>query len=127
MKIDFDASDHIVTVTKSGAASVSDIIGFIDKGVALGLKHDCHDLIFDMQEAIETGSFNELYEFHKNLIQLTKLTNNHRCAVVFSPNENKSERQFYETVAANWGQGIFKIFFQLKEGLEWLKLSKNKI
>ena len=45
MKIDFDASNHIVTVTKSGAASVSDIIEFIDKGVALGVKHKCDNLI----------------------------------------------------------------------------------
>ena len=125
MKIDFDASNHIVTVTKSGAASVSDIIEFIDKGVALGVKHVCFNLIFDMQNAKETGSFLELYELHKNLIKITDLTHDHRCALVFSPTENKSEKQFYETVSNNWGQGIFKVFFQLEEGFAWLKLSKK--
>jgi len=125
MKIDFDRSNHIVTVTKSGVASVSDIIEFINKGVAMGLKHDCYDLIFDVQKTKETGSFVELYEFHKNLIQITDLTHNHRFAVIFSPTENKSEKLFYETVAANWGQGIFKMFFQLEDGLSWLKLSKK--
>ena len=125
MKIDFDASNHIITATKSGLTSVSNIIEIINKGVALGMKHDCHDLLFNVQKTQETGSFRELYELHKKLILLTDLTYQHRCAVVFSSTANKSDKQFYETTAANWGQGIFKVFFQIEEGLAWLKRSKK--
>jgi predicted CopG family antitoxin len=100
MKIDFDTSNRLVTLTKSGEASVSDMIEFIDKGVALGLKHNCYDLLFNMQK--EKGSFLELYELHKNLIEITDLTFGHRFAVVFSPSENKSGKQFYETISIDW-------------------------
>lgn len=126
MKLEFDERNHIVTLTKYGSASISDIIELINSAVALGEKHNCYNLIFNLQKAQETGSFTELYEFHKNLTQVTNLTQNHRCAVVFSPTENKVDKQFYETVGSNWGQGIFKIFFQMEEGLEWLKLNKKQ-
>jgi hypothetical protein len=124
LKIEFDKLNHIVIVTKLGPVRIPDIIEFIDGAVAIGEKHKCYNLIFNVQNAKEIGSFNELYEFHKNLIQMTNLTHDHRCAVVFSERANKPEKQFYETVGANWGQGIFKIFFKMEDGLKWLKLSK---
>ena len=125
MKIEFDKHNHIVTATKYRSSSISDIIECINKAVSLGEKQNCHDLLFNMQNAIESGSFNELYEFHKNLIQVTDLTHDYRCAVVFSEKANKSEKQFYETIGSNWGQGIFKVFFQIEDGLKWLKLSNK--
>jgi len=124
MKMDYDASDQIITITKSGLATVSDIIETINETVSFGDKKNCYNFLFNVQNTIETGSFNELYEFHKNLTQVTNLTHEHRCAVIFSPEANKSRTQFYETISFNWGQGIFKVFFQLEEGRTWLKLNK---
>ncbi|RLD80013.1 MAG: hypothetical protein DRJ07_11005 [Bacteroidetes bacterium] len=124
MKIYYDASNQIIIVTKSGLASVSDIIELINEAVSLGDKKNCCKFLFNMQNAIETGTFNELYEFHKNLTQVTNLTYDHRCAVIFSQKADKRRKLFYETISSNWGQGIFKIFFELEEGLIWLKRNK---
>ena len=125
MKIEFDKQNHIVIATKFGPAGINEIIQFIDAGVSLGDKHNCYNILFNMQEAEETASFLESYEFHKNLIRKTALTHDHCCAVVFAPSENQNEKQFYETVAFNWGQTIFKTFNNLEKGLAWLKLQKK--
>jgi hypothetical protein len=125
MTIKFDKQSQIVFAKKFGASGIADIIELINHGVSLGEKHNCFKILYNMQEAEETASFLESYEFHKNLIQMTDLTLDHCCAVVFSPLENKSEKLFYETVATNWGQTVFKIFCNLDEGLAWLKNQKT--
>ena len=121
MTIEFDKQNQIVFAKKFGASGIADIVELINHGVSLGEKHDCYKILYNMQEAEETASFLESYELHKNLLQRTDLTLDHCCAVVFSPEENKSEKLFYETVATNWGQTVFKIFCNLDEGLAWLK------
>ena len=126
MDLEFDNVNQIVFAKKFGAAGISDIIEVINQGVSLGEKHNCYKIFFDMQNVEETASFLELYEFHKNLLQMTSLTFEHCCALVFSPEENKSEKLFYETVATNWGQPVFKVFCNLDEGLAWLKKQKIK-
>jgi hypothetical protein len=125
MKIAFDQLNQMVTVTVNGSVRISGIIELIDRAVSLGEKHNCYHIIFNLQKAKENASFNELYELHKKLMQLTTLTYKHQIALVFSPDENKFKRQFYETVGANWGQKIFKVFFDYKEGFEWLASIKK--
>lgn len=126
MEIEYDDVNQIVIATKFGPAGITEIIEFINAGVTLGEKHKCYKILFSMQEAKETASFLESYEFHKNLIKMTSLTMDHCCAVVFSPLENKNEKKFYETIAANWGQSIFRTFIDREKGFEWLKLQKTK-
>ena len=121
IQLEFDKLNQIVIAKKYQEASISDIVEFINKAVSFADKHNCFNILFNMQKAEETGSFLESYELHKNLLQMTDLTYDHCCAVVFSPREIKSEKKFYETVSANSGQGIFKIFFDLEEGLAYLK------
>ena len=125
MKTEYDDVKQIVVATKYDASGIADIIELINQGVYLAEKHNCYEILFNMQEAEETASFLETYEFHKNLIQMTDLTFDHCCAVVFSSLANKNEKKFYETVATNWGQTIFKTFNDLEEGFEWLKLQKH--
>lgn len=127
MKVEFDKLNRMVVVTKNGSARISDIIELIDMAVSFGEKYNCYDIIFNLQNVKEDASFNELYHLHKNLIMITTLTYEHRFALIFSPDENKLKRQFYETVGANWGQKIFKVFFDFEEGVEWLKENIEKV
>jgi hypothetical protein len=129
MTTEFDRQNQMIVATKFGPSGIIDIIKIINQAVSLGEKHNCYKILFNVQNAEETASFLELYEFHKNLIQMTSLTFEHSCAVVFSPDENKSEKLFYETVATNWGQTVFKIFCNLDEGRAWLtkQTTKNKV
>jgi hypothetical protein len=126
MTTEFDRQNQMIIATKFGPSGILDIIKIINQAVSLGEKNNCYNILFNAQNIEETASFLESYEFHKNLLQMTDLTLDHCCAVVFSPEENKSEKLFYETVGTNWGQTIFKIFNNLDEGLAWLKKQKTK-
>jgi len=128
MKIEFDNRIKIVIASKSGTVNVSEIIRLINTSVALGIKHKCYCILFNMTKVEEIYSFMEEYKLNQNLINLTDLTYDHHCAVVYTPSKFKTvdELQFKERVAVNWGQGIFKIFIDLEEAIEWLKQHTTK-
>lgn len=94
MDIEFDDVNRIVFVTIFGDVGITDIIELINHGVSLGEKHNCYKMLYNMQEAVETASFLESYEFHKNLIQMTSLTYYHCFAVIFSPLKTKRKNSF---------------------------------
>lgn len=128
MKIEFDRLSKMVIASAFGAVKVSDIVKLINESVSLGIQYNCYCILFDMTKAEEIYGFMDEYELNKDLTKLTDLTHSHRCAVVYHPNNQKSESQlkFKETVADNWGQGIFKIFFDIEEGIEWLTTHNKK-
>jgi len=120
MKFTFDKQKNIVVATIVGLVDIIKIVEYINNAVAYGEKHNSYSILFNMQKAEETFSFMDEYDLNKNLTRKTNLTNTHRCAVIYSYNKKKNKIEFKETVAFNWGQGIFKMFCDIDEGLEWL-------
>jgi hypothetical protein len=122
MKIEFDLRNNLIMATKFGPSSYLETIEFINKAIALGNKHKCYHILFNMQKTEETFSFMEGYDLNKNLLKVTDLTHKHRCALIYSGNSRDINKiKFKETVAGNWGQDIYKIFYNVDEGINWLK------
>ncbi len=60
-----------------------------------------------MKKAELEYTFMVISNLNKNLIQVTDLTSKYTCAVVYSPNTNTNEIQFYKIVGSNLGARYF--------------------
>ena len=127
MEIKFDNKQKVVFAAKEGLTSYANVIELINEAVAVGIKHNCLSILFNMQKLTETFSFLEEYILNEYLLKNTDLTIHHRCAVIYSPKDSREpeEIKFKQTVADNWGHDIFKIFHDLNAGLNWLKTIHN--
>ena len=117
----------------SGPMDLDTLIQMINDAVKQGDANNCDRLVFDMRQAKFKLSFIDEYEFHKNLLRLTNVRLNHKCAVIVSYDDDlngqkygeqytKSITDFASTVGGNWGtKSVYEFFDDFDEAVKWLK------
>ncbi len=117
---DYTKKDNVLHVEAAGTGdSLEESINYVVRVKNIALEYNCQKILFDEQKLFYTLEDIELYQSVEFMVQ--NVPNNMKIAVVVHP-EQKSEGDFWETMALNRGLYV-KVCEDTDIALQWLNSS----